>query len=744
MNRHILTAVLCPSRVKSSVSALGSEPRRKTQSPRRDWKTLLLLATSCAALASAQAEPYKPEQLQLRLTVQPYIDMNVGVSSMFNPRFFDGDVYASQINTPCFARYAAGSVTPEATVNNVGNNTLEHRMVAPFRGTNSTSYMLGSSSAIASAAFFTRYDFDGNNPVSIDTPETQLVDAFDWVDANTIIYADYTSGNRNRLYLATVVAEPFSVTLKPAWNSGGYVTTSVTKRIRNVRVGDVYSGYAYYGDAGENANPKFYALNLSTGAETLLGNLGTLTGTGSFGLWTVLERGGYLYVQTTDNGVFVYKMTGATTLGALYATYTKEQLDLLTGSTTQYYGLDVTSDGKRLLLGNGQGSVFELEGIMAPYASQQVQLTVTMQPAAELGVGVNSMFNPRVFDGKVYANQINASSALFGRYAMGATNAEVLVNNSGNNAMEHRMVAPFRGASRLTYMLGSGSAAGPASTFTRYDFDGNNANTIEAPDSLVPDAFDWADDDTIIYAVYSSGNRTKLYLADVVAEPFAITKSTAWNADGFVTTSASTRIRNVRRGDLYRGFAYYGDAGQNTNPKFYAINLATGAETLLGNLGTLTGSGSFGIWTVVERDGYLYVQTTDNGIQIYSMANATTLGQLYGTVTKEQLDAITGGSSQYFGLDLTQNARTWVLGGVGGKVFQLDGGTMLAVAKAGANVVLSWPTSAGSMVIQSTSSLTGSFADMAPQPTIVVSGDQNTASVPATAGNAFFRLRKSQ
>lgn len=333
---------------------------------------------------------------------------------------------------------------------------------------------------------------------------------------------------------------------------------------------------------------------------------------------------------------------------------------------------------------------------------------------------------------------------LFGRYFLGATNAEILVNNTGNNALEHRMVAPFRGANRLAYLLGSSSAAGPASTFTRYDHDGNNPNTIEAPDSLVADAFDWVDDDTIIYAVYSSGNRTKLSLADVAAEPFAITKSTAWNADGFVTTSTTTRIRNVRRGDLYRGFAYYGDAGQNTNPTFYAINLATGAETLLGNLGTLTGSGSFGIWTVLERDGYLYVQTTDNGIQIYAMANATTLGQLYGTVTKEQLDAITGASSQYFGLDLTQNARTWILAGVGGNVFQLDGGTMLSVAKSGGNLVLSWAAGANAMVIQSTANLASGFVDMSPQPAITANGDQNIATVPASAGTTFFRLRKAQ
>ena len=121
--------------------------------------------------------------------------------------------------------------------------------------------------------------------------------------------------------------------------------------------------------------------------------------------------------------------------------------------------------------------------------------------------------------------------------------------------------------------------------------------------------------------------------------------NTAWNANAFITTSVTTRIRNVRVGDVYSGFAYYGDAGHNSNPNFYAVDLATGVETLLGNAGTLTGGGSFVVWTVLERGGYLYVQTTDNGIQVYNMNSATSLGSLYTTYTKLDLDAITGGSA---------------------------------------------------------------------------------------------------
>ncbi len=705
-------------------------------------KTQIILAAAFLAASLAKGAPSLPDQVRLRLTVQPSADLNIAGNSMFNARYFDGKIFANQINVSCFGRYSSDSSTPEMVVNNSGDNAFEHRMVAPFRGTLSTNYILGSSSAATPTTTFTRYDFDGNNPVTAEAPDSLSVDAFDWVDNDTVVYAVYTSGNRKRLYLADVVAEPFSVTKNTAWNANGYATTSVSTRIRNVRKGDVFSGYVYYGDAGLNANPNFYALNLATGAETLLGNAGTLTGTGSFGVWTVLERGGYLYVQTTDNGIQVYNMTDATTLGALYATYTKEQMDALTGGSAQYFGLDVTSDGKKLLLSGLAGKVYQLGVRGVPLRAEQLQVHVTVQPSADLGIAHSSMFNPRFFDGKIYANQVNVPC--FGRYSTDSATAEMLVDNSANTAMEHRMVAPFRGAFKSTYLIGSSSAATPTTTFTQYDFAGNLVANADAPDAMTVDAFDWVDDDTIIYTVYTSGNRKRLCLADVTAQPFAVTKNIAWNADGFVPTSVSTRIRNVRTGDVFSGYAYYGDAGLNANPNFYAVNLATGAETLLGNAGTLSGTGSFGIWSVLERDGYLYVQTTDNGVQVYKMTDATTLGALYATYTKAQLDALTGGSTQYFGLDVTTDGRKMLLGGLDGKVYELEERALItaSISRSGSNVLLSWPVSFTNMMVQSSSNLSTGFVDLDPQPAVVVNGDLNTVTIPAGANSAFFRLRK--
>ena len=158
-------------------------------------KKQLILAVACLVASLAQAAPYLPEQLRLRVTVQPSSDVGIVGSTMYNPRFFDGKIYANQINIPCFGRYASGSSTPEVVVNNSANLDLEHRMVAPFRGAQSSTYLIGSSAAGGVTTTFTRYNFDGTSPTSVDTPDSLKADAFDWVDDNTLIYAAENYGD---------------------------------------------------------------------------------------------------------------------------------------------------------------------------------------------------------------------------------------------------------------------------------------------------------------------------------------------------------------------------------------------------------------------------------------------------------------------------------------------------------------------------------------------------------------------
>jgi len=278
-------------------------------------------------------------------------------------------------------------------------------------------------------------------------------------------------------------------------------------------------------------------------------------------------------------------------------------------------------------------------------------------------------------------------------------------------------------------MLGSG---GTLASFTRYNWDGTNPQDAPFPDGQLTEGFDWVDDDTIISTCYfGTANKRRLYLTDVAADTFTLSTNTTWNAGGWVDTGVTTRIRNVRVGDAapYSGYAYYGDAGQNTNPKFYAIDLATGAPTELGSLGALTGGGSFGLWTVVERKGYLYVQTTDNGIQVYGpMINATNKGPLYATYTKTEVDAITGikTAEQYYGLDVSVDGKKLLLGAAFGNVFVLEPALHLSVSRSGTNIILSWPAYHTGVVVESSTTLESSgFADLSPQPAVAVVGDLN-------------------
>lgn len=379
-----------------------------------------------------------------------------------------------------------------------------------------------------------------------------------------------------------------------------------------------------------------------------------------------------------------------------------------------------------------------------PYLPEQLQLRVTIEVANDLGLPRSTTYNPRCFDGYNYVAEINIGSTGIGRYPSGSAIPAVVVEN-GTEPLEHRMLAPFRGAFRSTYMLGGSGAksGGVTTTLSRYNFDGSNRVDAETPAGLSVEGFDWVDDDTIIGAIYSSGYRTQLSLIDVVAEPFSLKANTTWNPNGFVATSATTRIRNVRVGDKYPGYAYYGDAGQNSNPAFYAVNLATGAETLLGYAGELTGSGSYGLWTVLERGGYLYVQTTDNGVEVYNMTDATTLGLSYATYGKGDLDAITGYSGQYYGFDVSADATKLVLGAGQGRVYEL-GPPILGIARSATDVVLDWPESVTAVVIQSAPKLAApDFSDLDPQPTVEVIDKMNRATIPIGNANAFYRLRKA-
>ena len=310
---------------------------------------------------------------QLKAGAVQQFSANPVRGSTYNARIFGDYNYVTQINAPnaSIARFPANGT---AVVQESTQGSFEHRMNAPFSG-DIPAYVLAAGGN--SNANLSRYDFSNyanrSDVVAPSVADAVIVESFDWVDADTIIANSYSSGKRNNLYLMDIQADPFTATTNTTWNANGFVLTDTTTRIRNVRVGKSYTDYAYYGDASVLTNPNFYAINLATGTSSLLGNAGTLTGGGSHGLWTVVEAGGYLYVQTTDNGIQVYNMTSATGLGSLYTSYSKAEIDGLFGSpSAQYWGLDVSSDGSRMVLSGGNGSTYE----MVPEPSSLVLATL--------------------------------------------------------------------------------------------------------------------------------------------------------------------------------------------------------------------------------------------------------------------------------------------------------------------------------------------------------------------------------
>ncbi len=275
----------------------------------------------------------------------------------------DDRVFVASINVGGLGRTDVGGLPLVHTVQAV-TSPADVRVLMPFRGDNSESYILvGGGNA---NNYFRRYSFDLTDPVAVESPfGTTMSDGWDWVNDGTIIFPGYDSGTRSTLYLMDVAADPFAVSANTRWNSDGYVGTSAD-RIRNVRVGKTYTNYAYYGESNNNADPGLYALDLATGTETKLGELGGLTGTGSHGVFTVLEAGGFLFVQTTNEGIFVYNMEDATTLGTslsgdpLVPYYSKALLNTVTGVTGSNYSFDVSPDLTKMLLPYGGNAVFHL------------------------------------------------------------------------------------------------------------------------------------------------------------------------------------------------------------------------------------------------------------------------------------------------------------------------------------------------------------------------------------------------
>jgi hypothetical protein len=150
------------------------------------------------------------------------------------------------------------------------------------------------------------------------------------------------------------------VTSNTAWNAQGTVVTEA-ERIRNVRVGDVYNTHAYYAEAQTADNARIWAIDLATGESNVVNLIPSVSGSGSWGLWTIKEVDGFMYVHTSHDGVYVYGMDDALSVTPLVTHYEKEELDDLMEDTTPNWGFDVADSGRIMLLG-GSGKVIQIGG----------------------------------------------------------------------------------------------------------------------------------------------------------------------------------------------------------------------------------------------------------------------------------------------------------------------------------------------------------------------------------------------
>lgn len=298
----------------------------------------------------------------------------------------------------------------------------------------------------------------------------------------------------------------------------------------------------------------------------------------------------------------------------------------------------------------------------APIPPDQLQVTSIINTTDAL-FGANSNYNPRHFAGNNFALQINNTAGVV-RQMAGADEPDVALTLAGEP--EARMVAPMEGGQSTTWLLLGGGANEPQFSRVPFNAEDSTDRTYAGPDDHEPNSFDWVDEDTIVYASYEF--RDTLYLADVVAEPFDVVPNTLWNANASVQTPAG-RIRNVRVGDVYNGFAYFAESAVATDARVFALDLQTGQSTVVTTIDDVSGDGSWGLWTVKESDGYLYVQTSHDGVYVYEMQNATTVGDLHTWYTKEDIDDLmieAGGSvTPNWGFDVANRGSLMLFGGSG-------------------------------------------------------------------------------
>jgi len=404
------------------------------------------------------------------------------------------------------------------------------------------------------------------------------------------------------------------------------------------------SGYIYVcGNGNGNADDRdVYAIRVSDQSVIDMGIdvPGTDKGYG-------IVREGNTLIALTRSAIYVWNLTSSTSADpASVDTYTSAQLS----GGASMYSLSY-SEGRLLIGWVANTRVFDAAPRVPALLSGELALQRTMTMSA------GSIYNPRMCGEDVYGVDISAPGSV-NRYAPGSTTPDA---SKDLGALPSRMLSPMGGNS-TNWVIASGSSEGGNDYFKRFDYAtmANETNAMNDVGDLEPNSFDWVDSDTLISVSYQIRNR--IYLFDVVADPFSTTSNTSWNANGYVDAAAGIRMRNIRVGDWYNGYAYFADS-LVVDPTIYAIDLATGVITSIGT-GAFTDVGGYadGAWQCQEVEGYMYLQTTSDGIYVYDMTDATTLGTLYTHHTQAQLQAAAGVAASSYGSDVADSGRTIIWG----------------------------------------------------------------------------------
>ncbi|MDD4018529.1 MAG: hypothetical protein PHV28_11365, partial [Kiritimatiellae bacterium] len=161
-----------------------------------------------------------------------------------------------------------------------------------------------------------------------------------------------------------------------------------------------------------------------------------------------------------------------------------------------------------------------------------------------ISITSGSAYNPRICGDEIFGSRLGSTVAQpcgIARFLSGSTTPDVLQTYT-NDA---RMISVMGGGTNKTWVIAAGGNGNDY--FSRMDYATLSNRVFATGGAIRANTFAWVDEDTIIASSYMGGSRTNLYLFDITADPFTVTPNTTWNANGYVATPVTERIRSIAK-----------------------------------------------------------------------------------------------------------------------------------------------------------------------------------------------------